>query len=61
MQGKVNIFIRTRMLGARVLQLARGAPKLIKDNIIDVFELAKKELEEGVLPFEPKPKKSRKH
>ena len=50
--SKKNIFIYTRMIGARVLQLAQGAPKLIKDSVTDVFQLAKKEVDEGVVPFE---------
>ncbi|NPA86009.1 MAG: DNA-directed RNA polymerase subunit K [bacterium] len=54
MQSKKNIFIYTRMIGARVLQLAAGAPKLVKETISDVFELAKLEVERGVVPFEVK-------
>ena len=56
MTKRHNIFIYTRMIGARVLQLAAGAPKLIKEVITDVFELAKTEVEKGVVPFEVKSK-----
>jgi DNA-directed RNA polymerase subunit K/omega len=58
-QTKKNIFIYTRMIGARVLQLAQGAPKLIKETFADVFQLAKKEVDEGVVPFEVVRKSSR--
>ncbi len=49
---------RARIIGARALQLAMGAPILIDLKQIDLkkiiyspIELAKKELEAGVLPI----------
>jgi len=49
-----------RIIGARSLQLAMGAPLLIKkpDTLYDTTEIAKIELESGVLPItikRPKP------
>ncbi|MEM2954353.1 MAG: DNA-directed RNA polymerase subunit K [Candidatus Nanoarchaeia archaeon] len=51
-----------RIIGARALQLAMGAPLLIKrpENVYDTTEIARLEFEEGVLPISirrPKPKK----
>ena len=58
---------KARIIGARALQLAMGAPPLIDLKEIDLnkiiyspIELAKKELEIGVLPItikRPLPKK----
>ena len=44
-------FEKARIIGARSLQLAFGAPPLIKTNDIDPMEIAKKELEKGVIPI----------
>ena len=43
----------TRIIGARALQLATGAPMLIKrpKDIYDVTEIAKLELDANVLPI----------
>jgi DNA-directed RNA polymerase subunit K len=51
-----------RIIGARALQLAMGAPLLIKrpENIYDTTEIARLEFEEGILPISirrPKPPK----
>ena len=48
-----NKFEVTRLIGARALQLAMGAPALVqvdkkKDKYLDI---AKRELEKGVLPI----------
>ncbi len=48
-----NKFEKARLIGARALQIALGAPILVKadknrDNFIDI---AKKELEKGILPL----------
>lgn len=48
-----NKFEKARLIGARALQLALGAPALVKvdkkkDKYIDI---AKNELEKGVLPI----------
>jgi DNA-directed RNA polymerase subunit K/omega len=49
-----------RIIGARALQLSMGAPLLIKrpEELYDTTEIAKKELDSGVLPISikrPKP------
>ena len=55
---KLNQYEKARIIGARSLQLALGAPILIKMNKSDYeklnynpIEIAKKELEKGVLPI----------
>jgi len=46
-------FERARVLSARALQLALGAPPLVEvpADVKDPYELAKLELKKGVLPF----------
>ena len=46
-------FEKARIIGARALQLAYGAPPLIKvpEEIKEPLELAEKEFEEGVIPI----------
>ncbi len=46
-------FERSRIIGARALQISMGAPVLIsiKDKHVDLFELAEKELKLGLLPM----------
>jgi DNA-directed RNA polymerase subunit K len=48
-----NKFEKARLIGARALQLALGAPPLIKVNKKEdrYIDIAKKELEKGVLPI----------
>ncbi len=46
----LTIFEKTRIIGARVLQLSCGAPALIKLNGTPM-EIAEAELEKGVLPI----------
>lgn len=51
-----------RIIGARALQLAMGAPLLIKrpDTLFDTTEIARQEFETGVLPISirrPRPAK----
>ncbi len=51
---KLTRFEKARILGGRALQLSLGAPPLIPEKEIDtddVLEIAKKELERGVLPI----------
>lgn len=42
---------RARILGARSLQLAQGAPSFVEADTNQPLEIAKKELEEGRLPI----------
>ncbi|MBI4015280.1 MAG: DNA-directed RNA polymerase subunit K [Candidatus Aenigmarchaeota archaeon] len=49
-------FERTRLIGARALQIAAGAPPLVKGNTEDPIRLAEMELDSGVLPMTVKKK-----
>ncbi|MCL4373539.1 MAG: DNA-directed RNA polymerase subunit K [Candidatus Marsarchaeota archaeon] len=46
-------FEKARIIGARALQLAYGAPPLVKvpEHMIDPLDLAELEFEKGVIPI----------
>ena len=44
-------FERARIIGARALQLSRGAPPMIKTDIKDAIKLAEMEFEQGTIPL----------
>ncbi len=46
-------FEKSRIIGARALQLANGAPPLIKvpEAIVEPLDLAELEFEKGVIPI----------
>ncbi len=44
-------FERARIIGARALQLSEGAPALIETDAEDPIDVAREELEEGVVPI----------
>ena len=48
-----NKFEKARIIGARALQLAYGAPPLIPvpEGVVEPLELAKLEFEQGVIPI----------
>ncbi len=48
-----NKFEKARLIGARALQLALGAPPLVKINKKEdrYIDIAKRELDKGVLPI----------
>jgi DNA-directed RNA polymerase subunit K len=50
---KYTRFEKARIIGARALQIAMGAPLLIKisDDVIDPIQLALMEFEKGVIPI----------
>ncbi|MBC7081329.1 MAG: DNA-directed RNA polymerase subunit K [Thermoplasmatales archaeon] len=50
---KYTRFEKARIIGARALQIAMGAPLLIKitDDIVDPIKLALMEFEKGVIPI----------
>ena len=51
--GLITRFERARLITARALQLSFGAPPLVKTTSeLTAYTLAKKELEEKVLPLE---------
>jgi DNA-directed RNA polymerase subunit K len=45
-----------RIISARALQIAQGAPVLVKipKNVTDPYEIARKEWEAGVIPIDIK-------
>ncbi|MEM0107088.1 MAG: DNA-directed RNA polymerase subunit K [Candidatus Micrarchaeaceae archaeon] len=53
MPKQYNKFEKARIIGARALQLAYGAPPLVKvpKHMIDPIDLAELEFEEGVIPI----------
>ena len=68
MEEKFSKYEKARMLGSRALQIAMGAPFLVKLNEADLkrlkynpMEIAKLEFEKGVIPItvkRPLPKKA---
>jgi len=48
---KYTRFERARIVGARAMQIAMGAPVLLQDACTTPLEIALKELEEGVIPI----------
>jgi len=44
-------FERARLIGARALEIAQGAPVLVKTKAKDPIEIAKEELEDSVIPL----------
>lgn len=56
---KYTRFERARIIGARALQIAMGAPVLVEDNgRLDPLNLAIEELKAGVIPITVKRKTS---
>ncbi len=49
-------FEKTRIISARSLQIAMGAPVLVKADVEDPIKIAKHEFEKGVLPITVKRK-----
>lgn len=48
----ITRFEQTRVIGARALQLAFGAPALLKDRkVLSPYDLAKAEFDEKVIPL----------
>ena len=56
-----NRFEKARIIGARALQIAMGAPILIDmENLIDPVRVAEEEYRQGVIPITvAKPEKTR--
>ena len=59
---KYTRFEKARIIGARALQIAMGAPILIKipRGMVDPVEIAKREFEANVIPITVKREKSEK-
>ena len=49
-------FEKARIIGARALQIARGAPLLVETNEIDPIKVAEVEYEKGLIPLDVKRK-----
>ena len=47
-------FEKARIIGARALQIARGAPVSIKTDAKDPIKIAEQEFEQGVIPIDIK-------
>lgn len=54
MAGKMTSFEKTRVISARALQIAAGAPVLVKTDLTDPKAIALLEFEQGLLPVIPK-------
>ena len=49
---EITKYERARVLGTRALQLSNGAPPMVKvEGMVDVMEIAKKELREYKMPI----------
>ena len=52
MTNELNRFERARIIGARALQLAMGAPPLVEvKDLTDTVKIAFSEFEKGVIPI----------
>lgn len=49
-------FERARMIGARALQISRGAPTFVKTDKTDPIRIAEVEFDEGAIPLDIKRK-----
>jgi DNA-directed RNA polymerase subunit K len=47
-------FEKARIIGARALQIARGAPVMVKTKAKDPINIAEIEFEKGVIPIDIK-------
>ncbi|MHC1570489.1 MAG: DNA-directed RNA polymerase subunit K [Methermicoccaceae archaeon] len=56
---KYTRFERARIVGARAVQIAMGAPVLLQDAGTTPLEIALKEFEQGVIPITVKREKRR--
>ena len=50
-------FEKARIIGARALQIARGAPILIETDLTDPVKIAELEFEKNVIPLDVKRRK----
>lgn len=48
---QVSKFERARIIGARALQIALGAPPLVKSSSMDPLQVAEEEFESGKIPM----------
>ncbi len=51
-------FEKARIIGARALQISRGAPIMVKTKLKDPVKIAKLEFEKGLIPLDVKKNKN---
>ena len=51
MTERYTKYERARMIGARALQIARGAPITVKTDLKDPIKIAELEFNEGTMPL----------
>ncbi len=51
LEKKYTRYEKARIIGARALQIAMGAPVLVKTKLDDPIEIAELEFEKGVIPI----------
>ena len=56
MKKEYTRFERARIIGARALQIARGAPVTIKTKLKDPIRIAEAEFEAGTIPLDVRKK-----
>ncbi|MGB7532077.1 MAG: DNA-directed RNA polymerase subunit K [Halobacteriota archaeon] len=56
-RDKYTKYEKARIIGARALQIAAGAPVLIRTEEIEPIEIAVEEFEKGVIPITVKREK----
>ena len=54
---KYTRFEKARVIGARALQISRGAPIMVKTKLNDPIKVAELEFEKGVIPIRVKKRK----
>jgi DNA-directed RNA polymerase subunit K len=55
-EKEMTRFERARIIGARALQITRGAPILIKTKEVDSVKIAEEEFNKGMIPLDVKRK-----
>jgi len=51
-------FEKARIVGARALQISRGAPLMVRTKLKDPIKIAKLEFKKGLIPLDVKKKKN---
>ncbi len=54
---KYTRFEKARVIGARALQISRGAPIMVKTKLNNPIEIAELEYEKGVIPIRVRKRK----
>lgn len=57
-QRELTRFEKARVIGARALQISRGAPITIKTRLTDPIEIAELELQRGTIPIDIRKRKA---